>query len=287
MRLFLQNCLLFIFGILVYFLLMGIVNYTLLQQLPPNVAPSEILIIGDSHTEVSLNPALFKSCQNVSMSAEPIILTFWKLKKIVPIVLPTKVVVSFSPHNITNFNDLRFSHKKWADEMFSRSYAVQNYKSLTSIEVDYLQLMKTLWKYCCLFPNWQHNQKYIGYFKDLDRNNLDELDERIQRHYHFSPKGVGLSETSIQHLDSIVHFCQKKNIELILLSTPVHPAYFAKIPPSILSRFEAEKKRFQQKGVKVIDEMQYSLPDSLYADFDHLNGKGAAIFTKKMKQTIE
>ena len=81
---------------------------------------------------------MLENAINVCQSAENYIITFWKLKKIITKVEPEKVIIGFSPHNISNFNDLKFNNEKWRLEMFKRSF-LEEFRSINKIKIDFKQ----------------------------------------------------------------------------------------------------------------------------------------------------
>lgn len=58
------------------------VNALLIENNPPVLPAAEVWIAGDSHTQNGLNPDLFRSALNVSQTAEPYFITYWKLKEL-------------------------------------------------------------------------------------------------------------------------------------------------------------------------------------------------------------
>ena len=111
MKLFIKNILLFCIIPILYFSLNIIINIYIYSHSYIELKHKNILIIGDSHTEKSLNPIFFHSAQNISQTAEPYILTFWKIKKIIKSYKPDTLIIGFSPHNISAFNDQKFSNE--------------------------------------------------------------------------------------------------------------------------------------------------------------------------------
>ena len=128
-------------------MLINYFNYT--GQSTPIDIP-RVLIAGDSHPQKSLNPALFSDARNISQSAEPYVLTFWKLKNLFKANAPDTLIIGFSPHNISQFNDLKFSERKWSSELFRRSYPIQEFRRIsTQIPIDYT----TYYRVCLLYTS--------------------------------------------------------------------------------------------------------------------------------------
>lgn len=277
--------LLFAVILVFYFGLNAGVNYYYFSTYPCVADDSKVLIAGDSHLRFALNPKYFSSASNISQNAEPYVLTFWKLKKLLPQVNTDTVILGFGPQNIAAFNDLKFSDSTWAAEMFKRSYPIESFSALKTVEVDWKTFWEIRWKETCLYPKPKHCA-YIGEYENFDKTNLSDVDATINRHYYLNNVEQGVSATAMAYLDSIVHLCNTRQIALVMVSSPVHQSYYQKIPPVVLDTFNAVKQRILAKGIAVIDETAEFYPDSLYYNADHINADGATRFTHSVLQQI-
>ncbi len=243
---------------------------------------SRILIVGDSHPQKSLNPELFNSAINISQPLEPYVLTFWKLKRILKSIKPDTLIIGFAPHNISAYQDLKFSNKKWTSVMFKRSYTIESFKDIDDdINIDYYEFYKILWKKLGFYPKNNHIH-FIGNYSNSERSNIANYESAIKRHYYFS-KDVELkvSETSVNYLDSIVSVCKNQNITPVLVSSPVNKNYRINIPTNIWEKYIDLKKKYKSSAL-IIDKTEEEYTDSLFLDSDHLNSIGAEKFTKKV-----
>jgi hypothetical protein len=242
---------------------------------------SSVIIAGDSHLQTSVDPAMFHSANNISLPAEPAIATFLKLKFLFNQHTPDTLILGFSQHTISGFNDLKFKDLRWANEMFRRYYAVMNLDVISELEYDERIWQQTRFRYLCLYPHKNHFN-FLGKF---DRNNLNgkiNFKGAIDRHFYSNGKLCGISQSSINAVDSIVKLCHEKKIFVVLVASPVHSSYFNAIPQIINDQFELEKTRYREKGIMVLDFSGSNYDDTLIMDADHLNGKGATIFTKDL-----
>ena len=103
----------FIFFLIVFFLINNLINIIFIKNQKLPLTNTSILIVGDSHTKKSLNPYYLKNSSNISQYAEPYVLTLWKLKKIFETYIPDTIVIGFSPHNISQFNDFKSTRSYW------------------------------------------------------------------------------------------------------------------------------------------------------------------------------
>ena len=130
-----------------FFSINTVINVLIFSKQKPSLGSFNVLIAGDSHPLRSLNPELFKNAVNISQRGEPYVLTYWKLKKVLNNYLPDTLILGYSTHNLSSFNDLKFSEDKWSVEMFKRCYPIQELSDIDrKIDVDYKTYYKTFWK---------------------------------------------------------------------------------------------------------------------------------------------
>ena len=286
MKKFLRNIVLFLLGLILIFAVNWSVNYLIIKNSEIKINSSEILIIGDSHPMRAINPSFFNSAQNICQSAEPYSITYWKLKLVINNIKIDTVLIGFAPHNISDFNDLKFLDKKWSNEMFERSYLIQDFRSLDNISIDYYSYYRFLFKRLCLFPRLNHIY-YIGNYDNDNRSNVSNVSHTIKRHFNYKNKPSKISQISINYLDSIVNLCIENDIVPILINTPVHNTYYTEIPKNIQKRFIIEIKKWKNKGIKVINHNSSNLyPDNYFFNSDHLNNSGASYYTPRLIQLI-
>lgn len=263
-----------------------VINYLIYnnQRIPIN--NTSILIAGDSHPQKSINPQYFRDAQNISQTAEPYVLTFWKLKKLFTSYVPDTLIIGFAPHNISRFNDLKFSDERWSWEMFKRSYPIQEYRTIANkISVDYLTFYKVLWKQTGWYPKKDHIN-FLGNYSNSDATYIDDAEDVIKRHYYQNGIEWGVSELAVTFLDSIVTLASSKKINLIMVSNPVHEKYLNHIPVPIMEKFDELMDKY--KGCCIVfDKTRDHYPDSLFLNSDHLNEMGAKQFTEELKDYIK
>ena len=262
------------------------VNYLIYSNKYITIKKSNILIAGDSHPQKSLNPKYFNDAQNISQPAEPYVLTYWKLKNIFSSAAPDSLIIGFAPHNISQFNDLKFSNPIWSNAMFKRSYPIQEFDKISNkISIDYKAFYKTLWKQTAFYPKKNH-VNYVGSYSNNNKSNIRDFRSAIKRHYYYKGKELNVSEFAVNYLDSIVELCNKKKIELIMVSNPVHKQYLKKIPFAIMERYVDLTKKYNVNYI-VFDKTTQNYPDSLYLNSDHLNEKGAEKFAEELIEYLK
>lgn len=244
-----------------------------------------VLIAGDSHPEKALIPKFFFSAINISQDAEPYYVTYWKLQKYLSRNTTDTLLLGFSFHNLSSFNDKKLTDKYWSDEMFKRIYSIKDLSSVHDIEIDKNEFNKIRFKNMCLYPCFQPFN-FIGGYSNSNYSNLSEPDTVIKRHYFYNGNETQVSDISIKYLDSIISLCKEKNIRLIAICTPMHYSYINKIPEKFKSSYELEKEKLKKDGVVVLDFSQQNYKDDFYLNPDHLNKKGAENFSAQIAKIL-
>ncbi|UII23882.1 hypothetical protein [Fulvivirga ligni] len=282
MKYFIKKLGFFCFAVGLFFTINSTINLFFIKNNAPLLKGADILIVGDSHTERSLNPDLFASAENISQPAEPYVLTYWKLKSIFKTYKPDTLVLGFSHHNISSFNDRKFSDKTWAMEMFRRSYSIEHFEDIDhTIKVDYDMYYSTLFHQIGFYPK-AHHANYIGKYVNSNRSNISDWNDAVNRHFYESEgKSYMPSLTMINYLDSIVNLTINNKVTLIMVSNPVVNNYRERIPDEIVTVYNELKNKYRKNSI-IIDKSNVSYPDSLFLNADHLNSKGAKRFTTSL-----
>jgi hypothetical protein len=286
MKKFIKNITIFLIGLIVIFISNICINLFIISLTKVESKETEILIVGDSHPRRCINPELLNNSLNICQSAEPYLITFWKLKALIEKVKPEKIIIGFAPHNISNFNDLKFSHERWRSEMFERSYLIEEFKLVINLKIKLYQYYLFLLKQFCLFPRLNHIH-YIGNHEQSNESDISNVNKTINKHYYFDNHEPGISEISINFLDSMIKLCKTHHITPILINTPVHNSYKEKIPNIIQNRYDVEILKWRNKGITIFNNNSEKYLDKYFYNSDHLNDSGATIFTKILKEKLQ
>lgn len=285
MKKFLSRLFLSLLPIFVYWISVAIYNIQNFIN-NPLITNNNVLILGDSHAQYAINDKLLPSAANYSQAAEPLVLSYWKLKYLLKNNHPDTIIISFAPHSISRFRDLAFTHERWRDEILKRSFLIGEVFSIENLQVDYWCLFKICLKQILIKPN--NDLKYfIGAFEEKRGTHLGDSLESIRRHYYFESVGfMGISNVSIHYLDSIHQTCVNNGIHLVLTNHPLHESYFKRIPLEIYNKFIDLEGYYKKKGVTILDYSKHQFPDSLFFNSDHLNGLGAIGYTNLLKRDL-
>ena len=286
MKKFLVNMLIFVIPLLGFFILNSAINLFIIDYTGVDLGEQRVLIMGDSHSELGIDPGLFEDGKNISQGDEPYILTFWKLNKILETNKPEMVILGFSPHNISQVNDVKFYDLYWCEELFRRSYPIGKFNEVRRIiPINFPSYYKIMWKQTSFYPKLNHGD-YIGKYSNSESSNISNYKKSINRHYYWNGSEPAISEVSIKYLDSIITLCSKNNIPVILANPPVHINYYKGIPENILTKYESLKSRYKTKVAIKDNSYDFSYPDSLFFDSDHLNKFGARKYTTQLLEMV-
>ena len=302
----------FLIGILIFF------NFSFNKQciernqstVPDSV---RILITGTSHARMGLNPAIIKQSLNISEAAEPLFVSYIKLKELLPYCDSVRaVVISCSLDEIVSTKDLFLSGDETnSGEFFKRlfcKYSTFSYTELKAFELDKFELLTSYIRYR-LFPNYSIGElavkSYVNNtgvtileskFRDVER--LDDMEpitykpegyeELIKKHFDI-PDGVNpYSTISINYLDSIAHISKKYNKELVILGFPLHQEFVSHVPKHFVNRYKNLQSKIMGKYPQVAfwDFTSGINSHSYFIDYGHLTLEGASFLSHVLNDSI-
>jgi hypothetical protein len=252
-----------------------------------------ILILGDSSTECAIDDTIFPVSANLSQAATPYMYSFVKLRKFIEVndQIDT-VILSFHYGSLLKgIDDIWL----FGDEIFSSHFTKyfylfgkEEYLAFLGKPIFYLSVLRlpirnisTIFK---IFKNRNVSYKNIniGGYANLKNNNLKEdilarSNERIEIKSNEDIRRINISLFQLKYLQKIAQLCKEKEIELILMSTPVYDPEKYGFAEELLDYHHT-----YMKEIKYLNCMNFSIPDSGYGDINHLNNKGAEIFSRHL-----
>lgn len=265
------------------------------KPVSPIKATTTILFAGDSRIQTSINDFEIKNSQNIALASEPIKYSFFKIKKVINENRGiNKIYLGFSYHSISkNFDDVISINSLQMDKSpvyFSylpfneKIILLQNhiYVLFPYVQNVYQQSIKNL-----IFTRNNKalkNDFWGGYRNDYIYTAIypPAVDNRIKGHYFQNDIELDFSDASIFYLYEIIKLCKNKNIDLVLVNTPLHPFYLRSVPTKFISKY---KEIIQQLRLPFIDFNRYYFSDSMFMpDGDHVSARGAAVVTKMIQE---
>lgn len=258
----------------------------------------ELLILGDSHSYYGVDPEyLSLKSYNLANASQ----SFFYDKEITFKFLPriTKLKMVMIPVNYFSFYyrmmdmsenwrdfayekfwDIRYPGLSWWD---SRNYS---YLMMYSPERT-LSFMKVGFK-----TNLTEGIEFNGHFRKDTIGNLAVLNDDVGRMIQKTHQGMinfRLEKENVGYLSELLDTLQKRNIKVVLFTTPVASTYSKFCDPSILSRNHTLISQIANKYDCVyknyFTDSRFSFND--FGDNDHLNFLGAKKFSSILnRETI-
>lgn len=246
------------------------------------------IFIGDSHIQTAINDSLIENSINISTTAESYYFSYYKLKRYLPANPQIRrIYLGFSYHNFSNYYEDYISGKHSVNVSsgyffilpISERIICLTWNSHTPIVylkkifmADISKLLKS------------DNEGYINNFVNVQAS-VKEMNKKLADQYYKEGQIQGFSRTNIEYLDKIIALSKAKGIELIFLSTPLHPYYREHIPDVFREKYNELK---ESKKIKLIDLSSLSLTDDYFIpDGVHVTQQGAIITTEQLKKTIQ
>ncbi|MFC0516041.1 hypothetical protein ACFFGT_17610 [Mucilaginibacter angelicae] len=250
---------------------------------------STIALFGHSHSECAYNDTLIPKLTNLSHSAESYFYTFQKVKKYLsqnPQI--TTVLIEFSNNQI----DTKMDDWTWGYTYMSNMFP--QYASFMGVS-DFELLAKHNSKYfmnCiglaartnlikALSFNYDYTGKTGGYFKIEGSKPLPSSNPANGNIKTSSNKNT-ISTTNLQYLRKIIDYCTNMHKTVFLIRSPQHPLYEYRHNEA---EFSLIRERYFGE-IKFLDFNNYPLKNDDFADFGHLNFKGALKFSAYINQRI-
>lgn len=247
-----------------------------------------IIVCGDSHMQSGINDSLLLSSMNISLTSQPYFYSY----SVLSILLSNNpqienVLLGYSYHSLSPLIDSIISERKLAQKacLDRKPYLVISplsyvYQLVISDGFQELLMGSVNQIYKGMFSSEIVEMPYIGgYYSSISNNLSDEnIDAAIQRHYYdeFGAVCSGVSVMQIDYLYKIAELCNKCDVELYLINTPISRQYFEAIPRSYIDNYYYIASTVD---ATFLDFHDFPLPDSCYGDADHLNYYGATEFS--------
>lgn len=243
------------------------------------------IIIGHSQPECGLNDSLIINTENFSQGGESYFYTYLKVKKLLVVNEKIEnVFISFSNNQIAVEMD------KWT---YGDKYIINYYPKYSFMmdHTDYKLLLKN--NYLAVvradFKATITNTKFImakdkSYLKDrnwggylkIEWNKVDSLMKKNYLNKFEKKQFTKISNTNIYYLQKIIDLCTSKKVGVVFFRTPIHDGLF-----QIQNEFLFDKVRLENfKSVVFLDFIHFPITKNGFADFSHLNYKGATAFSK-------
>lgn len=249
----------------------------------------KILILGDSHPQHSIDKSLLNKSSNKSSSGEPYFYSLLKLNiynELYPNV--ETLILGVSYHSLNQNVEDRIDAYSFYMSLYpylkgrSQIVDIDEYISLkTELEV-YLAYEFGIPSKSCVA---ELKNEFIGY----ESFGLPILSNTLNHHY-YALSGEINKPSSVQFdlLEKLVEFCEINHIKLVLYNSPVKKEYLSLVPSSYIHLTDSIASSYaNNENVFYLNYSNYDLPDSCFADYDHLNETGARVFTPIIEERLK
>lgn len=292
MRFFLKRVFLFLSIFVSFFLLNVLVQKNFLYDKFFFKIPKDKvnLIVGHSHVVYGYNTEYISNSVNVGLSGESYFYNYFKTKKILesnPHI--KKVFVEYTNNQIgIGMNDWI-----WGDKYLQKHLKMYFFlMDKESLNLIYTKNRQGFFTACSkgLFDNLHNVFKSrnildgsIGGYLKSNENNFNKFSESNKKLSKKSNAKYSVSYSNLYYLEKIVKLCKKKNVKCYFVRTPMHKSLLIKNSELVYKKIRLSK--FQ--AIPFLDFKDFYLPNSCFLDKEHLNTKGAKIYSKFFNDTIQ
>ncbi len=249
------------------------------------------LIIGDSHSQCSINDSLIPNSVNISQSGEAYFYTYAKLERILNTNPNIKtVIVGYSYHNISEYYTAfvygNISYSFFADYFFILPVNQINeliHKNNLLIKNAYRNILNS--GFNNLFAK-KNNYTFLGYYDSRKEAKFDtaKMNERLRTQYYVNNKLTGFSDINIEYFEKIIDLCNNHKIRVILINTPLHKEYLDKVPLKFKEKYYS---LITKRSVTLVEFNDLELDKNDYLpDGDHISYHGANLTTLYLLKNI-
>ncbi|TRX57671.1 hypothetical protein FNH22_14765 [Fulvivirga sp. M361] len=250
------------------------------------------LVLGDSHTQAGINDSLINHTLNISQSSEHFLYSYNVLRLLLknnPQI--EKIILGVSFHSLSKSYDKYLHSEDKTEFMFLRYFSILEIESIIDINRIPIKQGFDIFKgmvESVFSSSTIYGYSFVGYFYNSKKSSLNDstVNAAIQRHYYAESGGEqDFSTYQIKYLKKIAELCQKRNIKLFILNTPVHDRYYRKIPQKFISNYYSTIQQFEEQ-IDFIDLHSMKFEKECYGDGDHLNAIGAKEFSNVLNEKI-
>lgn len=250
------------------------------------VAPDvKAVILGDSHPAWSIDDSFIPGVRNISLNAEGYKYTYAKLRHLLD-TSPNvqRIYLGFSYHNLSSYFDeyvtgptFRFFAARYLPVLEARDIV----ELVVNSPATAPDLLRGLLREGLSLGIRTECRLYGRFSEEPMRGKFDKatMERRIAEQYFDTSGNLrDVSEQNLHYLIQIIELARKRNVELIMISTPLHPEYERRVPQRFRDLYQQviathQLKRFEFRGLVLAD-------DDFLPDGDHTNYQGAMRATR-------
>jgi len=242
---------------------------------------SKIVLFGHSHPECAFNDTLINSLKNLSHSAEPYFYTYQKVKMVLlqnPQI--ETVLIEFTNNQIDAKMDEWTWGYKYMSSMFPKYTPFMDRADIGLLvknnPKDFMNCLSVSTRTNLtrlLTSNYEFTNVIGGYLRINNSQTNSTADSSTTPPIKITTER--LSFVNLHYLQKIIVYCAVRGKRVFLVRSPQHRSYE-------YLKNEDEFLRIRQKmfsSVEFLDFNKFPIADDGFADFGHLNYKGASKFS--------
>lgn len=248
-----------------------------------------ILILGDSKSACAFNDDLIEGVANFSQLGESYFYSYFKLKQLLEQNTQVNtVLIEISNSQMNKELDRRIWGEKYMPFKFPIYASFMNFEAIKVLYTNGFQEFKS-----SIVPVIRENLKMlfngldyienIGGHSSLDTHLVDSVILSPEINNELYKTEPDISEiVDFKYLHKIAEFCELKGVKLFLVRSPLHPKY-----PGFINESQFKKIISQEfSQLEFLDFSQFPISNNGFADLNHLNEHGAALFSKWFNELL-
>ncbi len=263
-------------------------------------APVKNVIFGHSHPTYAFNDSLINDFKNLAQSAQSNFYSFIKVRNVLLNNSSIETVfIEFTNNQISEIMDswtwsdanisdrlphyLPLMNKDEIQLLYEKNSKAFLSSSSKSFRINLINILSN---------NFDYTSSKIGGYKSLTRSTVDSIlsDElknntpNINESYNeLSLSYNKLSLINLEYLEKTIDFCTDNKIKVYLIRSPQHKKY-----QGLRNEKEFIKIRNERfKSIEFLDFNNFPISNSHFGDLDHLNAKGAKIFSNWFNELMQ
>ncbi|MDH8702638.1 hypothetical protein M2138_002006 [Dysgonomonadaceae bacterium PH5-43] len=261
-----------------------------------------ILMIGDSHVGLSLDPQYINYSDNQFILGEHYLFTYVRLRCFLKNNPQLKtVVLGYTYSNLASATDNSLFNNYNKNASFPKYFALLNDNELRLLYASDLIYFRNFLGWKCGVPtkdninlicktlNSDFSKKELPfrgrYFSAAKGASIDSFCDAAGQ---FDFENLDVSEISVEYLWKIMDLCRRYEVKLILYTSPLFLGYLEQIPEFYKQTFEETTSKIKNDypDVNFINYSDFVMPDTCYSDGNHLSSHGAKIVSEKLNEYL-
>ena len=243
------------------------------------------IVLGNSRIQFGFDDNRVEGTWNVGLNADNYNIIYWKLKtlhrynpQISKVVLEVDRALLFNYFKAVEYK----LHPYYWDAMEVSDWLslVGNDRTLLMYPLDWVKIaypVKSIWSPI------DFKDLGIGKYSKLYRYKLDKAIKRASEKETPVFADAVFDELQAEYLDRIVDYCQDRHLRLEFINMPSYPTDAVKYYNDVLHQYIDRK----YPQILFHDYEFMPLPDSCYADIEHINYRGAEALSQVLQEDLK